>query len=105
MRRLRINAEAVEAVPGTGMFPVVYDFYRSSAAVPGSVLVLLGCSQKLTEAVREGMSHFFHENNPSLGSRLWRSWDGNFSLSTDGRGHVFYRKLRRASSTASRPCC
>ena len=79
--------------PGTGMFPVVYNFYRPSSSVPGSLLVVLGCSQKLARALSEGI----HESNPLLGGRLWKSWDDNFSLyaSTDGQGHVFYRKLRR----------
>lgn len=88
---------ADDAVPGTNMFPVVYDFYRSATPFPQSILTLVGCSRRLADALERGLSHFFHEDNPVLGDLRWKSQDGHFSAyaSQDGRGHVFYRKLRR----------
>lgn len=92
--RLRI---ADQAVNETALYPLEYDFYRLEVPVSGTKLVIEGCAPKLVTALEAGMSHFFHEANPLLGARLWQSWDGEFSLyeSTDKKGHVFYRKLKR----------
>src|SRR5262249_15593564 len=85
-------------VAGTrDLFPVVYDFYETEQLVPGAVLLLQGCKPKLIQAMREGLTHFFHETNPLLGVGRWSDYSGNFAVydSTDGRGHVFYRRLKR----------
>lgn len=90
---------AEEAVGGTAQLrPIEYDFFRCDEDIAGTRLDLIGCSGKLRKAVLEGMLHFFHEANPLLGPKLWSSGRGDeFAVyaSTDARGHVFYRKLRR----------
>jgi hypothetical protein len=88
---------ADRVVPDTRMFPVEYDFYHSNREVPGTVLVLPGCSGKLVKALKEGLTHFFYEKNPLLGAKRWSKDGDQFSIydSTDSRGHVFYRKLKR----------
>ena len=92
--RLRI---ADEPVRETGIYPVEYDFYQSDEIVPGAMLLLRNCSPKLTRAFTEGLTHFFHENNPLLGAMLWESYRAEFRIyeSCDADGHVFYRKLKR----------
>ena len=92
--RLRI---AEKAVRETNLYPVEYDFFESDRSTPGTVLLLQGCSVKLIKAIQQGLNHFFHENNPLLGSKRWEHYSHAFSLydSTDGNGHVFYRKLKR----------
>ncbi len=88
---------AREAVRDTKVYPVEYDVFRSEVAFPGTRLLLRGCSAKLARAVAAGLTHFFHDGNPLLGTRRWSHWNGAFSIydSTDGTGHVFYRKLKR----------
>lgn len=88
---------ADRAVADTHLYPVEYDFYRSSHDVPGTILLLPGCSAKLARAVADGLSHFFHDGNDLLGRKLWSSPKGEFALyeSKDRCGYVFYRKLRR----------
>jgi hypothetical protein len=92
--RLRI---AEKAVRDTNLYPVEYDFFESDESIRGAVLLLRGCSTKLTKALQDGLNHFFHENNPLLGSKRWEHYSHDFSLydSTDSDGHVFYRKLKR----------
>ncbi len=92
--RLRISHEAVR---DTDIYPVEYDFYKSESEVPGTLLLLRGCSSKLAKALVQGLNHFFHEGNALLGAKLWESHRCEFSIyeSTDGTGHVFYRKLKR----------
>ena len=89
---------STEPVPGTALRPVIYDFFRIDKAVDGTVLILLGCSTKLCVAMKTGLSHFFHEQNPLVGALRWRSYDGKFAIyaSANKRGHVFYRNLKRA---------
>jgi len=81
----------------TGIYPVEYDFYENDEEIVGAHLLLRNCSAKLTKALAQSLSHFFNEGNPLLGVKLWESYRGAFSIyeSTDGRGHVFYRKLKR----------
>jgi hypothetical protein len=89
---------AAEAVTDTKLYPVEYEFYRSSEEIPGTQLLLTGCSAKLAKALAEGLSHFFHADNPLLGAQRWSSdYRNNFEIydSTDGKGHVFYRGLKR----------
>lgn len=90
---------ADEAVSGTARLrPLEYDYFRCDEDVSGTRLDLIGCSGTLGQAVREGMHHFFHEANPLLGPKLWcRGRGEEFAVyaSTDGRGHIFYRNLRR----------
>lgn len=88
---------ADRAVADTGLFPVEYDFYRNDREVPGTALVLPGCSGKLAKALAEGLTHFFHDRNALLGAKRWSAHDEKFSIydSTNGRGHVFYRNLKR----------
>jgi hypothetical protein len=89
---------AAEAITDTRLRPIEYDFYRLDRPVPGTVLLLNGCSGKLNKAVSGGLAYFFHERNPLLGGLRWTTYDRGFSIydSTDGRGHVFYRNLKRA---------
>jgi hypothetical protein len=88
---------AERAIADTSLHPVEYDFYRSQQAIPGTILILPGCSAKLRRAVSQGLSHFLYENNPLLGARRWSPYRGDFSIyeSTDQNGHIFYRKLKR----------
>jgi len=84
-------------VADTQMCPIEYDFYRNDHVVPGTVLVLPGCSRKLIQAMKAGLSHFFHDGNPLLGAKLWSSSGEEFQLyeSSNTSGHIFYRKLKR----------
>ncbi len=88
---------AEQAVADTQLYPVEYDFYRSAEEIPGTVLLLAGCSRKLAQALYEGLSHFFHAENPLLGPRRWSDYRDDFAVydATDGKGHVFYRGLKR----------
>ena len=92
--RMRI---AQQVVRDTSIYPVEYDFYEREEEVPGTLLLLRGCSPKLAKALSRGLTHFFHLNNALLGAQLWASPGCEFSIyeSTDGKGHVFYRKLKR----------
>ena len=84
-------------VADTQMCPIEYDFYQSDREVSGTVLVLPGCSRKLIEALKQGLTHFFYDRNPLLGAKLWSSGQGDFCIyeSTSKCGHIFYRKLKR----------
>jgi len=86
-----------DTVAGTGLRPIIYDFFRSGTACEGSRLILRGCPKKLIAALECGMDHFFHAGNSLLGERVWVSPDGVFSAysSTTPGGHVFYRNLKR----------
>lgn len=88
---------AEQAVADTKLYPVKYDFYQSDHEVPGALLILQGCSGKLATAVSQGLSHFFYETNPLLGPKRWSINGGAFAIydSTDSKGHIFYRKLKR----------
>lgn len=88
---------ADRTVADTQLYPVEYDFYRNDREVSGTVLILPGCSGKLVKALAEGLTHFFHDKNPLLGDKRWSDYRNEFSLydSTNGHGHVFYRKLKR----------
>ena len=90
---------AEETVGGTAQLrPIEYDFFRCDEDVPGTRLDLMGCSGRLSKAIREGMLHFFHEANPLLGSKLWSSGRADeFAVyaSTTATGHIFYRNFKR----------
>src|SRR5262249_50052172 len=88
---------ADQAVAETLLYPVEYHFYRSTKEIPGTRLILTGCSRKLAKALAGGLNHFFHAQNPLLGSRRWSDSRENFAVydATDGQGHVFYRGLKR----------
>jgi hypothetical protein len=88
---------ADQAVADTQLYPVEYDFYRCAEEVPGTLLLLSGCSRKLAQALSQGLSHFFHPENPLLGPRRWSDYRDGFVVyeATDGKGHVFYRGLKR----------
>jgi hypothetical protein len=88
---------AERAVADTELYPVEYDFYRSEEDIPGTLLLLAGCSRKLAKALSEGLNHFFHPDNPLLGPRRWSDYRDDFAVydATDGKGHVFYRGLKR----------
>jgi hypothetical protein len=88
---------ADHAIADTHMYPVEYDFYHSDADVPGTILVLPGCSGKLGKALAQGLTHFFYDTNPLVGPKRWSSTGDKFSLydSTDRHAHIFYRKLKR----------
>lgn len=92
---LRISEDAVE---GTAMKPIVYDFFRSDQEVEGTILYLIGCRPQLAEAVSQGMNHFYHEDNPLIGELLWSNGrNDEFAIheSRTTEGHVFYRNLKR----------
>jgi hypothetical protein len=87
---------AHEAVRGTGLYPVQYDFYQTSKPYEGTRLILRGSSKKLATACQQGLTHFFYEGNPLIGMKRWAKDDGiAIYESTDGRGHLFYRDLKR----------
>jgi hypothetical protein len=88
---------ADRAIADTQLYPVEYDFYRSDREVLGTILLLPGCSGKLTNALTQGLTHFFYDSNPLLGPKRWSDRTGAFSIydATNNRGHVFYRKLKR----------
>ena len=91
---LRVDSEKIS---GTQLQPVVYDFFRSSEAYNGTRLILRGCSKNLIAALQAGMSHFFFDQNPLLGARIWSSWDDCFAVyaAKTNVGHVFYQRLKR----------
>ena len=90
---------AGKTVGETALRPIEYDFYCGGGETAGTQLILHGCSSKLARAMQTGLNHFLHDRNPLLGTRLWSSHDGRFTIyrSADPAryGHVFYRKLRR----------
>jgi len=90
---------ADEAVSKTKLRPLVYDFYTIKPAYQGALLILPSCSPVLARELQQGMTHFFFEQNPLLGGKIWESWDHHYALyrsqSTDG--HIFYRRLKRAT--------
>jgi hypothetical protein len=88
---------ADHAIADTHMYPVEYDFYHSDADVPGTILLLPGCSGKLRKALAQGLTHFFYDTNPLVGLKRWSDSGDAFALydSTDQHGHIFYRKLKR----------
>jgi hypothetical protein len=88
---------AERAVANTRLRPVEYDFYQNGQEMSGTALILPGCSGKLAKALAEGLHHFFYEKNPLLGTNLWSDHKNEFSIykSTNDRGHLFYRKLKR----------
>ena len=92
---LRVAKDSV--ADSSQLYPVEYDFYRCANPVPGAILILANATKKLAAAMETGLTHFLHDENPLLGLRRWRHREGHFTLydSTDGRGHIFYRKLKR----------
>lgn len=54
--RLRI---AEKAVRETNLYPVEYDFFESNRSIPGTILLLQGCSVKLVKALQHGLNHFW----------------------------------------------
>jgi hypothetical protein len=91
--RLRV---AEQAVADTKLYPVEYDFFQGEE-IAGTHLWLGGCSRKLAKAMAEGLNHFLHEGNPLLGAKRWSDYRSDFAIydATDGKGHVFYRGLKR----------
>ena len=87
---------AAQAVAGTQIHPIEYDFHTLQQEYPGAVLLLPNCSVKLARAMQQGMTHFFHQDNPLLKARRWHM-DEAFAVydSADRNGHVFYRNLQR----------
>jgi hypothetical protein len=84
-------------VADTRLRPLVYDSFASEEAITGTMLILPGCSRKLTTKIQQGLNHFFYNENPLIGKKLWSSWDNRFAIyaSGDTMGHVFYRNLKR----------
>jgi hypothetical protein len=93
---------AENSIADTQLYPVEYDFYRSEQSFAGTSLLLPGCSNKLAQALAQGLAHFFYETNPLIGEKLWMSQDGQFSIyaSRERNGHIFYRKLKRGEIEA-----
>jgi hypothetical protein len=91
---LRVDSEKIA---GTELQPVVYYLLRSSENHDGARLILRGCSKNLIRALQDGLSHFFYEQNPLLGIKLWSSWDHDFAVyaAKTNVGHVFYHRLKR----------
>ncbi len=88
---------ANEPVQDTQLFPLVYDFFVRDDVVEGTQLILTGCSRKMVEALKKGLSHFLYDDNPLFGEKLWPVGEGEFCIyeSTDNKGHIFYRNLKR----------
>jgi hypothetical protein len=88
---------AEEPVPGTQLFPLVYDFFEIEQPCAGTRLILPGCSPKLVKALQEGLTHFFYPENTLLGDLLWTAPEGLFLIYASRRadGQVFYRNLLR----------
>jgi len=89
---LRISNEKIH---GTDLNPVVYDYYTLEHELTGAVLILPGCSRKLVDAMKNGLSNFFYENNELLGALQWSCSDFSVYKSNTSVGHVFYRNLKR----------
>jgi len=91
---LRVSSHSVA---DTQMYPVEYDFFLNDKNVPGTILILPKCPKKLAKALTQGLTHFFYDQNSLLGNKRWSDRKNEFSIydSTDGRGHIFYRKLKR----------
>ena len=87
---------AERTVADTKLCPIEYDFYRLTELIPGTVLLLPGCTRKLADALLKGLSHFFYDENSLLGEHLWSSSGDEFRIfkSANNCGHVFYRKLK-----------
>jgi hypothetical protein len=51
----------------------------------------------LIQALKDGLTHFFFDQNPLLGTKIWSSWDGIFAVyaARTNVGHVFYQRLKR----------
>ena len=64
---LRVDSEKIS---GTQLQPVIYDFFRSSEVCHGARLILRGCSNNLIAALKEGLNHFFFDQNPLLGAKI-----------------------------------
>ena len=87
------------AVSNTNLRPLMYDFYTITPAYSGAMLLLPSCSPPLARELRQGMAHFFFEQNPVLGRKIWESVDHHYALyhSAGADGHIFYRQLKRAT--------
>jgi hypothetical protein len=86
-----------EAVDGTGMRPLVYEYHTNGAPVAGNRLFLRGVSRQMLEAMQGGLTHFFYAGNPLIGEECAADWQRTFVLyrSHTPDGHLFYRNLRR----------
>jgi hypothetical protein len=89
---LRISNEKIH---GTDLSPVVYDYYTLAYEMTGAALILPGCSHKLVDAMKKGLSNFFYEQNELLGALQWCNSDFSVYKSNTSVGHVFYRNLKR----------
>jgi len=83
----------------TKLRPLIYDFYTIAPDYPGAMLLLPGCSPVLARELQQGMAHFFFDQNPLLAGKIWESWDHHYALyrAHGPDGHIFYRRLRRAT--------
>jgi len=89
-----------EPAADTQLYPLVYDFFTTDVPCDGTELILLGCHARLRDALRAGLSHFFYDENPLLGERLWTSPRHDVSVFASNwltQGYVFYRSLRRGT--------
>lgn len=87
------------AVPGTKMYPLVYDYYVSNFSTPGTKLILENCSPLLAETLQQGLSSFFFtKNHPIVGEFVARINQGNIKVyqSKNGEGYIYFEKLLRA---------
>src|ERR1039458_4380028 len=91
---LRVDSQKI---CGTELQPVIYDFFRSSEVCDGARLILRSCSKNLIQALQAGLTHFFFDQNPLLGAKIWSSGDGFFAVygAKTNVGHVFYQRLKR----------
>jgi hypothetical protein len=87
------------AILHTKLRPLMYDFYTIDPGYEGALLVLASCSPVLARELEQGMTHFFFDQNPLLGGKIWESWDHHYALyhSKSADGHIFYRRLKRAT--------
>lgn len=90
--RLTISSQKVT---GTELNPVVYEFHRLDEPFQGTALILPRCERKLITAMKGGMTHFFHKDNPLLDQLEWTNGEFSIYSSMSSSGHVFYKNLKR----------
>lgn len=87
------------AVPGTKMYPLVYDYYVSNSSTNGTQLILEKCSPLLAETLQQGLSSFFFiKNHPIVGDYVTGANRGHIEVykSKNGEGYIYFEKLLRA---------
>lgn len=90
-----VHVRVGEAVEGTDLKPLVYDYYELETKVEGTWMIVLGCTSVLESELLRGMEHFFWDGHPALGELVLAGKRLSIYRSKDGNGLGFYRGLRR----------